>query len=39
MVRQWQDMIYDKNHSESDLSDPIAVKNAEELEIYPNFLK
>jgi acetolactate synthase-1/2/3 large subunit len=39
MVRQWQDMIYDKNRSGSDLSDPMAVKNAEELEIYPNFLK
>lgn len=36
MVRQWQDMIYDKHRSGSDLSDPLAVN---EGEIYPNFLK
>lgn len=39
MVRQWQDMIYNKHRSGSDLSDPTAVKHPEELEIYPNFLK
>ena len=36
MVRQWQDMIYDKHRSGSDLSDPLAVN---EEDIYPNFLK
>ena len=36
MVRQWQDMIYDKHRSGSDMSDPLAVA---EGEIYPNFLK
>ena len=39
MVRQWQDMIYDKHRSASDLSDPMAVKRAGEQAIYPNFLK
>jgi len=39
MVRQWQDMIYDKHRSGTDLSDPMAVKHPDELEIYPNFLK
>jgi acetolactate synthase-1/2/3 large subunit len=39
MVRQWQDMIYDKHRSGSDLSDPMAVKQAGEEAIYPNFLK
>ena len=39
MVRQWQDMIYDKHRSGSDLSDPIAVKTAGEKGIYPNFLR
>ena len=39
MVRQWQDMIYDKHRSASDLSDPTAIKKAGELEIYPDFLK
>ncbi|WP_206019791.1 biosynthetic-type acetolactate synthase large subunit [Pseudomaricurvus alkylphenolicus] len=39
MVRQWQDMIYDKHRSGSDQSDPTAVKKPEDLEIYPNFLK
>lgn len=33
MVRQWQDMIYDKHRACTDLSDP---KSAD---IYPNFLK
>lgn len=36
MVRQWQDMIYDKHRSGSGLSDPLAVS---ESEIYPNFPK
>ena len=36
MVRQWQDMIYDKHRSGSDMSDPLA---AAEGDIYPNFLK
>ena len=36
MVRQWQDMIYDKHRSGSDLSDPLAVSDGD---IYPNFLK
>jgi len=39
MVRQWQDMIYNKHRSGSDLSDPLAVKRAGEDDIYPNFLK
>jgi len=39
MVRQWQDMIYDKHRSGSDLSDPMAVKHPDELDIYPDFLK
>lgn len=39
MVRQWQDMIYDKNRSSTDLSDPMAVKVEGETDIYPNFLK
>jgi acetolactate synthase-1/2/3 large subunit len=39
MVRQWQDMIYDKHRSGSDMSDPMAVKPAGEEDIYPNFLK
>lgn len=39
MVRQWQDMIYDKHRSGSDLSDPMAVKQVGEEVIYPNFLK
>jgi acetolactate synthase-1/2/3 large subunit len=39
MVRQWQDMIYDKHRSGSDLSDPVAVKRPGEAAIYPNFLK
>jgi acetolactate synthase-1/2/3 large subunit len=46
MVRQWQDMIYDKHRSGTDLSDPMATnieqkkgKSAAEWDIYPNFLK
>ena len=39
MVRQWQDMIYDKHRACTDLSDPMAVKPAGEKDIYPNFLK
>jgi acetolactate synthase-1/2/3 large subunit len=38
MVRQWQDMIYDKHRSGSDLSDPLAGKPAGETDIYPDFL-
>ncbi|MGI9288014.1 MAG: biosynthetic-type acetolactate synthase large subunit [Pseudomonadales bacterium] len=38
MVRQWQDMIYAKHRSGSDLSDPMAVKHAGDDDIYPNFL-
>lgn len=33
MVRQWQDMIYEKHRSGSDMSSP------NQQEIYPNFLK
>jgi acetolactate synthase-1/2/3 large subunit len=36
MVRQWQDMIYNKHRSGSDLSDPLATGDGD---IYPNFLK
>ena len=39
MVRQWQDMIYDRHRSGSDLSDPMAVKRPGEEDIYPDFLK
>lgn len=39
MVRQWQDMIYDKNRSSTDLSDPMAVKKDGDIDVYPNFLK
>jgi acetolactate synthase-1/2/3 large subunit len=39
MVRQWQDMIYDKHRSGSDLSDPMVVKAPDDEDIYPNFLK
>jgi acetolactate synthase I/II/III large subunit len=39
MVRQWQDMIYDKHRSGTDLSDPMAVKKSDDSDIYPNFLK
>jgi acetolactate synthase-1/2/3 large subunit len=37
MVRQWQDMIYDKHRSGSDLSDPMDVKAPGETGIYPDF--
>jgi acetolactate synthase-1/2/3 large subunit len=37
MVRQWQDMIYSKHRSGSDLSDPVAVKSNGETDIYPDF--
>ncbi len=36
MVRQWQDMIYDKHRSGSDMSDPLAVSDGD---IYPDFPK
>lgn len=40
MVRQWQDMIYNKNRASSSLADPMSqVKRADDVEIYPNFLK
>jgi acetolactate synthase I/II/III large subunit len=39
MVRQWQDMIYNRHRSGSDLSDPMAVKKPDETEIYPDFPK
>lgn len=39
MVRQWQDMIYGKHRSGSDLSDPRAPIEGGEPAIYPNFLK
>jgi acetolactate synthase-1/2/3 large subunit len=39
MVRQWQDMIYNKHRSASDLSDPMNVKAPGETDIYPNFPK
>jgi acetolactate synthase-1/2/3 large subunit len=39
MVRQWQDMIYKGRRAESHLGDPTtAVKRAEEVDIYPDFL-
>jgi acetolactate synthase-1/2/3 large subunit len=39
MVRQWQDMIYRGRRAESSLSDPTtAVKRAEEMDIYPDFV-
>ena len=38
MVRQWQDMIYDKNRVATDLSDPQAVKAPGESAIYPDFV-
>ena len=37
MVRQWQDMIYDRHRSGSDLSDPMAVKRGDDTDIYPDF--
>ncbi|MBA6411993.1 biosynthetic-type acetolactate synthase large subunit [Parahaliea sp. F7430] len=39
MVRQWQDMIYQKNRASSSLSDPFcSVKADGEEDIYPDFL-
>src|SRR5581483_11147214 len=39
MVRQWQDMIYQGRRAESSLGDPTtAVRRAEEMDIYPDFL-
>ncbi|MFK8042385.1 biosynthetic-type acetolactate synthase large subunit [Congregibacter sp.] len=38
MVRQWQDMIYDAHRAGSDLSDPMAVKSRDDVDIYPDFL-
>jgi acetolactate synthase I/II/III large subunit len=37
MVRQWQDMIYDGHRAESGMADPMAVKAADEVDIYPDF--
>jgi acetolactate synthase-1/2/3 large subunit len=34
MVRQWQDMIYDKHRSGSDMSDPMAVKQPGSEDTY-----
>ena len=39
MVRQWQDMIYQGNRADSDLSDPMAVKRGDDPDIYPDFVK
>ena len=39
MVRQWQDMIYDKHRAATDLSDPQAVGRKNEQRIYPDFVK
>ena len=39
MVRQWQDMIYQRHRSGTDLSDPMAMKPADEQDIYPDFVK
>ena len=38
MVRQWQDMIYQGHRSATDLSDPMAVKPADTMDIYPDFI-
>ena len=38
MVRQWQDMIYGGHRAESSLGDPMAVKPAGEVDIYPDFV-
>ncbi|UCF38709.1 MAG: acetolactate synthase, large subunit, biosynthetic type, partial [Acidobacteriota bacterium] len=39
MVRQWQDMIYQRHRAESALSDPTtSVKNPAEVEVYPDFV-
>ncbi len=37
MVRQWQDMIYDGHRADSGMADPMAVKAAGEMDIYPDF--
>ena len=39
MVRQWQDMIYDKHRASTDLSDPQSVGRIGEQRIYPDFVK
>ena len=39
MVRQWQDMIYDRHRAATDLSDPQAVGRSGEQRIYPDFVK
>lgn len=39
MVRQWQDMVYDKNRASSDLRDPLEVKPANQHDVYPDFVK
>jgi acetolactate synthase-1/2/3 large subunit len=36
MVRQWQDMIYAGHRAESGMADPLAVKAADEVDIYPD---
>ena len=38
MVRQWQDMIYQGHRAESSLSDPMAVKRADDTDNYPDFV-
>jgi len=38
MVRQWQDMIYAGHRAESALGDPMAVKAADDTDIYPDFV-
>ena len=38
MVRQWQDMIYDGHRAESDMADPMAVKEPGDIDIYPDFV-
>ena len=37
MVRQCQDMIYDGHRAESGMADPMAVKAADEVDVYPDF--
>ncbi|HEY7840010.1 MAG TPA: biosynthetic-type acetolactate synthase large subunit [Gammaproteobacteria bacterium] len=39
MVRQWQDMIYSGHRAESALSDPMAVKNPGDTDVYPDFVR
>ncbi len=38
MVRQWQDMIYDGHRAESDMADPMVVKDPGDIDIYPDFV-